>query len=304
MSKAENDGEELFAARVGDRLVAARKAAGLSLEDIVLRTRIPRRHLEMIEAGNHSALPAITYSAGFVKTYAQLLGLDGAQLSRDFRTEVGQVEQVHHSPAPFEPADPARMPSRLLAFVALGIAVALAIAYLVWRGGTLTADERTSLAAGTMVEAEAPVMATTKPVAPPVATPPPSGAIALTAVQPVWLKVYEKDGPTLFMGEMAVGQRFEVPATAVDPQIWTGRPQAVQVTVGGKPVPPLGKADQTIRDVSLKRDALLAHPATANAPTPAKPALAPTPAAQVTPVDPTPAPAADPPPTTEPAPRP
>lgn len=292
MSKAEDDGGELFAARVGDRLSAARKAAGLSLEDIVLRTRIPRRHLEMIEAGNHSALPAITYSAGFVKTYAQLLGLDGAELSRDFRTEVGQVEQVRHSPAPFEPADPARMPSRLLAFVALGIAMVLAVAYLVWRGGALTADERASLAAGTVVEAEAPVVAAPKPVAPPVAVPAPAltGAIALTAVQPVWLKVYEKDGPTLFMGEMTVGQRFEVPATAVAPQIWTGRPQAVQVTVGGKAVPPLGKADQTIRDVSLKRDALLARTATATVPTPASPAPA-----QVTPVDPAPAPAAAPP---------
>ena len=288
MSKAEDDGEELFAARVGDRLVAARKAAGLSLEDVVLRTRIPRRHLEMIEAGNHSALPAITYSAGFVKTYAQLLGLNGAELSRDFRTEVGQVEQVSHSPAPFEPADPARMPSRLLAFVALGIAVLLAIAYVVWRGGTLSADERASLAAGTVVEAEKPVVTAVPAAAPPVAAPQPSGAIALTAVQPVWLKVYEKGGPTLFMGEMAAGQRYEVPATAIDPQIWTGRPQAVQVTVGGKPVPPLGKADQTIRDVSLKRDALLARTATATAPAAANPAPAP---AQVTPVDPAPAPA-------------
>src|SRR5687767_2071265 len=149
MSKAEDDGGELFAARVGDRLAAARKAAGLSLEDIVLRTRIPRRHLEMIEAGNHSALPAVTYSAGFVKTYARLVGLDGAELSRDFRAEVSEVEQVRHSPAPFEPADPARMPSRFLAFVALGIALVLAVAYLVWRGGALTADERATLAAQT-----------------------------------------------------------------------------------------------------------------------------------------------------------
>lgn len=263
MNKSEVDGGELFAPRVGDRLAAARKAQGLSLDDVVVRTRIPLRHLEMIEAGNHSALPAIPYSAGFVKTYAQLVGLNGSELARDFRTEVGQVEQVSHSPAPFEPADPARMPSRLLAFVALGIAVALAIAYMVWRGGSLTDDERASLAAGTVTEAQAPAVAAPKPIAPvPPAVPPaPSGGVALTAIQPVWLKVYEKDGPTLFIGEMAAGQHFELPATAIDPRIWTGRPQVVQVTIGGKPIPPLGTADQTIRDVSLKREALLARPA-------------------------------------------
>jgi hypothetical protein len=139
----------------------------------------------------------------------------------------------------------------------------------------------------------------TAPVAPPL-----SGAVALTAVQPVWLKVYEKSGPTLFMGEMAPGQRFEVPATANDPQIRTGRPQAVQVTVGGKPVPALGKADRTIGDVSLKPDALLARSPTAIIPTPVKPVPATPPAAQVTPVDPTPVPAAAPPPATTSIPRP
>lgn len=288
MSKAEDDAEELFAARVGDRLAAARKAAGLSLEDVVLRTRIPRRHLEMIEVGNHSALPAITYSAGFVKTYARLLGLDGAELSRDFRAEVSEVEQVRHSPAPFEPADPARMPSRFLAFVALGIAVMLGIAYLVWRGGALTADERASLAAGTEVATEAPTAGVPQPVGPPAPTvPAPAGAgpVTLTAVQPVWLKVYEKGGATLFTGEMTAGQRFDVPATAVDPQIWTGRPQAVQVAVGGKPIPPLGTADQTIRDISLKPDALLARAANASATpsaAPASSAPAPTPPATIT----------------------
>lgn len=297
MSKAEDDGGELFAARVGDRLAAARKAAGLSLEDIVLRTRIPRRHLEMIEAGNHGALPAITYSAGFVKTYARLVGLDGAELSRDFRSEVSEVEQVRHSPAPFEPADPARMPSRFLAFVALGIAVALAIAYLVWRGGALTSDERASLAAQTAAP-EAPAVERARSVspgrpAPAIPAPASSGPVTLTAIQPVWLKVYEKGGPTLFTGEMAAGQRFEVPATAIDPQIWTGRPQAVQVAVGGKPIPPIGTADRTIRDVSLKPDALLAR--TANAPAPATAAA---------PANPASSSRAATPPTTEPTPRP
>jgi hypothetical protein len=240
----------------------------------------------MIEAGNHGALPAIPYSAGFVKTYAQTLGLDGAELARDFRAEVGRVEQVRHMPEPFQPADPARMPSRVLAFVALGVAVLLAVGYMVWRGGSHP-DERASLAAGTAPAPAAPVasVVASQPVAPaqPLAVPPASAVVAVTAVQPVWVKIYDKDGPALFQGEMVAGQRFEVPSNAVDPMIWTGRPQALQATVGTTVIPPLGRADQTIRDMSIKREALLARltpPPAAPAP---KPPSATTPAPAVQP---------------------
>jgi hypothetical protein len=83
--------------------------------------------------------------------------------------------------------------------------------------------------------------------------------VAITASQPVWVKIYDKGGQMLFQGEMAVGQRFEIPSNAADPLLVTGRPTAIQATVGTTPIPPLGRADQTIRDVSLKREALLAR---------------------------------------------
>lgn len=293
MSQGDTENNELVPPRVGDRLAAARKEQGLSLDDIVQRTRVPRRHLEMIEAGNHSALPALPYSAGFVKTYAQMLGLNGVELARDFRTEVGRVEQVRHVPAPFEPADPARMPPRMLAFIALGVAVLLAIGYALWRGAGMNADERASLAAGTSVEASAPAVSP-PPAAPPTNAPPPAAApVTVTANQPVWVKIYERDGPTLFMGEMTAGQRFALPATTADPLIWTGRPQAIQVAVGTTVIPPLGEPDRTIRGTSLKRDALLARvappPSPPITPVPGSPPAA-APLIQVTPVDPVPPP--------------
>lgn len=293
MSQGENEGSEPVQPRVGARLAAARKKQGLSLDDVVQRTRVPRRHLEMIEAGNHSALPALPYSAGFVKTYAQMLGLDGAELSHDFRLEVGQVEQVRHVPAPFEPADPARMPSRVLAFVALGVAVLLAVAYALWRGAGMNADERASLAADTAIEKAAPAVSPPTAARPGTApAPAPAAPIIVTANQPVWVKIYERGGPTLFIGEMAAGQRFALPAAALDPLIWTGRPQAVQVAVGASVIPPLGGPDRTIKDVSLRREALLARIAPpAAVPNPAPPPPAAPPSTWVTPVDPVPPPA-------------
>ncbi len=55
---------------VGERLRAAREEKGLSLEDIAAQTRIPRRHLESIEAGDWDRLPAPTYTIGFARSYA------------------------------------------------------------------------------------------------------------------------------------------------------------------------------------------------------------------------------------------
>ncbi len=73
---------------------------------------------------------------------------------------------------------------------------------------------------------------------------------------------------------MQPGDTFQVPATARDPQILTGRPQAIRVTVGSTVIPPLGTPERTISDVSLRAESLLARTTTA---LPATPPLAPAP---------------------------
>ncbi|PTQ12764.1 XRE family transcriptional regulator [Sphingomonas oleivorans] len=241
---------------VGERLKSAREAQGLGLETIAERTRVPIRHLQMIESGEHEGLPAIPYSAGFVKVYAQLLGLDGVALARDFRAELGGIRRERDYHAPFEPADPARVPTRALALVGLGVALLLGLAYLFWRGGGM-GEESTRIAAETQQSAPTGAVAPPPPVITPQPAPQPlppaaaAGPVALTANEQVWVKVYDMGGPTFFMGVMEPGQRFEVPATAADPRIQTGRPHVIRVTVGDAAIPPLGTANQTIKDVSL-----------------------------------------------------
>lgn len=265
------------AARVsaGERLRAAREAQELSLDEVAVRTRVPKRMLEAIETGDHAALPATTYSAGFVKVYAQVVGLDPRDLAQHFRQDLGGGVTQRYHPAPFEPADPARVPSRLLATIAVAIALLIAIGYGVWRGGSLWgygADERARLAAGTERAAApdggsaptaegAPVVA---PVPEPAAAP--VGPVVVAAIDTVWLRIYERGGKTLFTGEMPAGQRFEIPADSVDPLVRTGRPEALRITVGTREIPRLGSPSTLIRDASLARDALLARVAPADAP--------------------------------------
>lgn len=240
---------------IGARLRDARETRGLSLDDVAARTRVPIRHLQHIETGDWDALPAITYSIGFVRSYANAVGLDGTAMSAELREQLGAGPGKSGAAPQYEPADPARVPPRSLAVVAGLLALILAIGYLVWR--TSAADEPDALELGAAPEPTAPLPAPVQPPRQPAAAP--AENVAVTAVEGVWLRIYEAGGPKLFEGAMKPGQRFDVPPTARAPQILTGRPDAIRVTVGQTEIPPLGPAKKTIADVSLLPRDLLAR---------------------------------------------
>ena len=249
------------AQRVGDKLRAAREAQGLSIEEIAGSTRIPKRHLTTIENGSYDGLPAPTYSAGFIKSWARRLGLDPQALSAQFRVEMGVVS-VEPSPSlPYEPADPRRTPPAGLALLALLIAVVVGIGYLYWRG---TTEQPTALAAAATDQAPITSTPSVAPVAPastaaPAATgPQPVGPVVIGATQDVWVKVSDSR-KTLFMNILHPGDHFQVPADAIAPLMTTGRPGNTTVTVGQTPIPALGDPDRAAKDISLKPADLLAR---------------------------------------------
>lgn len=266
---AELEQVETIANPIGERLKTAREAQGLNLDDIAAKTRVPIRHLVHIENGEWSQLPAPTYSVGFARAYAQAVGLDAAEIGTQLRTQLGGTPVP--VPSYYEPADPARVPPRWLALVAALVAIVLIIGYFIWRDDTLGEEEAPIAQAEQSAPAPAPVQnAQTAPPAAPAATP--TGPVVLTATDEVWLRVYEADGRRLYEATMKPGDRYEVPSTASRPQILTGRPNAVQVTIGSTRLPPLGAAETTIADVSLLPADLVARgsaPAAAPAPPPA-----------------------------------
>lgn len=259
--------DETEMASVGERLRVAREAKGLALEDVAAQTRIPRRHLESLESGDWSSLPAPTYTMGFAKSYAAAVGLDRVEIGDQLRLEMGGVRATPTDSEVFEAADPARsMPKWLVLFAIL--AVVLLVVGLNWYN-------RRSLAGGdeppAAAEAVSPAVDPANVAAAPSSVSPAAqGAVVLTANQPVWLQVYEKSGATLFEGELAAGQRFDVPETATAPLLRTGKPEALRISVGTADAPPIGPAATTVRDVSLLGpDLMRPKPATTVPPQPA-----------------------------------
>jgi cytoskeletal protein RodZ len=72
-------------AEIGRFLEQKRKERGLSLEDVEQATKIRKRYLTGLEREDYAMLPDAVYVRGFLKTYANYLGLDGEALSRQLK---------------------------------------------------------------------------------------------------------------------------------------------------------------------------------------------------------------------------
>jgi cytoskeleton protein RodZ len=254
MDESEAPDAALFPERVGDRLRAARNKVGLDLSDVATRTRIPQRHLVAIEAGDYTALPALTYCVGFVKSYARAVGEDPVELGRAVRAELGYAPNGMVDHADHDAVDPARVPTRTLALTALAIAVAVAGGYGLWRSGTFGGSGASAPAITASVENSAPDSAQ-----PAKAVLPAGGQVVLTAMDQVWLQVDDDNEKALISGELKAGETFIVPATSINPRLKTSRADKIKVTVGGVAAQPLGPPETLIKNVPISAAALSAR---------------------------------------------
>lgn len=264
-------------ARPGERLRDARNSRGLSLAEIAARTRVPQRHLEALEAGDYAALPSPTYAMGFSKAYARAVGADEVGIAQEVRRDLDRLGPRQPEYVPYETADPARVPSRGVAVLGVGIALAVLILVGLWYGtGLFKPQTRAAVDEAVVAQTIAP-----KPTAAasPAAT---GGEVVLTANDEVWLRVYDADDKTLYLGTMKPGERFVVPAGANDPKINVGRPDKLAVTLNGSAIPPLGDGSRAIKDVRVSGAAIAARLSGQPAATPspaASPSAAPSSAA-------------------------
>ncbi len=72
---------------LGEALRAARQSSGRSIEDLSAATKVHVRYLTALEWGDHGQLPSRVFALGYLKAYAQALGLDEALAAQRFRRE-------------------------------------------------------------------------------------------------------------------------------------------------------------------------------------------------------------------------
>lgn len=259
--------QEQVVVGVGAQIRAARERAGMSLAQVAAETRIAQRHLEMIEASDFDGLPARTYAVGFSRSVAKVVGLDPAEIATQVRAALNAsgIEPPRRL-STYEPADPARVPSAKLGWLMALVAVALLVAAFIFLRPAATLPELTEDKPQQAAQAAKPAAAAAAQ-----APVPQGGAVVFTALEPgIWVKFYDGAGKQLLQKEMAKDETFTVPADAQDPKVWTGRPDALAITVGGRAVAPLADRQRIVKDVPVTAEALLARgQAAAPAATPA-----------------------------------
>jgi cytoskeleton protein RodZ len=88
---------------VGQDLRAARLRRGDDLATVSKALKIRKDHLEALEEDRIEALPGKTYAVGFVRTYADYLGLDAVQSVERYKAEIaGRTEEREPPPYPDE----------------------------------------------------------------------------------------------------------------------------------------------------------------------------------------------------------
>lgn len=150
MEGGERDNLEQGERQIGPLLEKKRMEKGLSLKDVEQATKIRTRYLQGLEREDFSMLPDHIYTRGFLKTYANFLGLDGEKLSRELkeRRSPRRERQFNYEepPAnrferPFMPlgeigAEPRRISGATILTVALALLVLAAVVGALYYVGT------------------------------------------------------------------------------------------------------------------------------------------------------------------------
>ncbi len=254
-------------AHVGERLASARVARSLTLNDIASRTRIPMRHLEAMEAGKFETLPGRTYAIGFGQAYARAVELPEEEIAQQIREALGGASHVPtREVTQFDLDEPSKVPSAKLALLAAVTgAVILLAGFGIWRSYLFPAanvEELAQAADAASASDAAPPKRKAGGTAPSAPAVDPKAEVVFTATEDnIWIKFYDGEGKQLMQKQMALGEQYTVPADAVNPQVWTGRPDAFEITVGGRTVAPLGTSEVAVKDVPVTAAALMARPA-------------------------------------------
>jgi Helix-turn-helix domain len=122
---------------IGTSLREARLRQGLDFPELEQATKIRGKYLRALEDEQFDLLPAQTYVKGFLRSYAEYLGLDGQLYVDEYNSRyvVGEEDAPFRArrtaPGPRSP----RIQSRVVLLTLLGIAVVTALVIVAWTRG-------------------------------------------------------------------------------------------------------------------------------------------------------------------------
>jgi len=222
---------------LGASLEEARRRRGISLGEVEAATHIRPRYLRALEEERFEVLPGDAYVRGFLRTYAEFLGLDAALYLDEYKSRLAELP-------PRAVVPPPQAPRGALAGwfrrgpVLIGMAVVVLIAVLAWRyGGSPSPQPSQPPTANSLLSPPRPRPKSHKPARKrPAAIQP--ATLALEAVRgPCWVEVhlFSASGKPIYTGTLAQGGMLRF---SLRRPLWLrlGDPTNLDATIAGKPV--------------------------------------------------------------------
>jgi len=123
---------------IGSSLREARLRQGLDFPEIESGTKIRGKYLQALEEEHFDALPAQAYIKGFLRTYADYLGLDGQLYVDEFNSRYVAPEEMQTIRArrTAQARSHRRVQGSVLIAALAGIAVVTALVIVAWTSGS------------------------------------------------------------------------------------------------------------------------------------------------------------------------
>ncbi|MCX6357787.1 MAG: helix-turn-helix domain-containing protein [Candidatus Aureabacteria bacterium] len=202
---------------IGDILRSAREERKIPVAQVSRDTRISEKYILAMEDNEFSAMPALAYAKGFLRLYAEYLGLDPKALIEQLMVHYGGIAR---QPIPIDKETLFRhtAPSGVLRYTALGVGGAVVLVVLLFSSVKLfrscgrTVPERRSAGTEDLETLPLPSLPTVRPAlaAVPQATPieapkAKQKKLSIKARENVMVKVYA-DGVLLFQETIRKGK--------------------------------------------------------------------------------------------------
>jgi Helix-turn-helix domain len=213
---------------IGTSLREARLRQGLDFPELEQATKIRGKYLRALEDEQFDLLPAQTYVKGFLRSYAEHLGLDGQLYVDEYNSRyvVGEDDAPFRARRTTSPRRSPRVQSRVVLLTLLGIALVTALVIVAWTRGSPEAQNVPGLT-------PAPVSSTPATTAKPARGPARVRLVVQASIGSSWLRV-QRGSRVVFQNWLDLGQRVVFIGRSLRVEART--PEALSLRLNGKAV--------------------------------------------------------------------
>ena len=261
---------------VGEILRRSRMHYKLSLSDVERELHIKPPQIEAIEGDHFERLPGKVYAIGFIRSYAEYLGLDADKMVRLFKVQ-GKTQT--EDPALNFPvcASESKLPSAWMVIVSTLALIGVLIAWNINTSGVISAPKTTSVTqtaipdiperlqnagqGGNLMKSESTPKAVSKPsnvtygpyLSDKIKTISAAAAaegIRVHVVQNSWVEIRNAKGKTLVSRVLKAGEQYLIPKKK-GMTITIGNAGGIRLSINGQDLALVGKAGEVVRRLPL-----------------------------------------------------